>query len=224
MTFSISARCAETGAFALAVSSSSPAVAARCAFARAGVGAVATQNVTDPTLGPAGLDLMADGHDAKAALAQILATRPHLAYRQLALIDSNGGTATHCGANTLGTYATAEGRDCVAVGNLLANEGVPAAMVAAFEASTGPLAERVLGAMAAAVAAGGEAGPVHSAGLMMVRDVPWPIADLRIDWTEADPIAELTALWHVYAPQLEDYVIRGLDPTAAPSYGVPGDL
>ncbi|MFD0933746.1 DUF1028 domain-containing protein, partial [Methylobacterium trifolii] len=73
-------------------------------------------------------------------------------------------------------------------------------------------------------AAGGEAGPVHSAGLMLVREVAWPVADLRVDWTEDCPIAALATLWDLYRPQLDAYVTRALDPTAAPSYGVPGDL
>ena len=78
--------------------------------------------------------------------------------------------------------------------------------------------------MQAGLAAGGEAGPVHSAGLYLVRDVSWPVADLRVDWAEADPIRALVNLWGLYKPQLEDYVTRAIDPTAAPSYGVPGDL
>jgi uncharacterized Ntn-hydrolase superfamily protein len=81
MTFSIAARCARTGRFAVAVASSSPAVAARCAYARAGVGGVTTQNITDPRLGPRGLDLMALGADAEAACSALRRTAPHLEYR-----------------------------------------------------------------------------------------------------------------------------------------------
>ena len=73
------------------------------------------------------------------------------------------------------------------------------------------------------MAAGGEAGPVRSAGLKLVRDVPWPVADLRCDWTEACPIEALAGLWEIYRPQLDAYVLRALDPSAAPSFGVPGD-
>ena len=74
--------------------------------------------------------------------------------------------------------------------------------------------------MQAALDAGGEAGPIHSAGMKLVREVAWPVADLRVDWTEGDPIAELGALWKLYAPQLDAYVTRALDPRQAPSYGV----
>ena len=78
--------------------------------------------------------------------------------------------------------------------------------------------------MQAAVDAGGEEGPVHSAGLKIVDKVSWPVADLRVDWTEACPVAALRDLWRVYEPQLEAYVTRALDPDAAPTYGVPGDV
>ena len=137
MTFSITGRCARTGMLGLAVTSSSVCVASRCAWARAGVGAVASQNITDPTLGNRGLDLMAAGRSAPEALEEIRRTAPHLAYRQVAIIDSAGRTAHHTGAKTLGANAVAEGRDCVAAGNLLADTGVPAAMVAVFESAHG---------------------------------------------------------------------------------------
>jgi uncharacterized Ntn-hydrolase superfamily protein len=118
--------------------------------------------------------------------------------------------------------ASAPGRHAVAAGNLLANRRVPAAMLAAFEAARGPLADRLMAALRAGGDAGGEAGPVHSAGLLVVREVTWPIVDLRVDWSDADPIAELAAIWRRYAPQVEDYVRRALEPSAAPGFGVPG--
>ena len=64
---------------------------------------------------------------------------------------------------------------------------------------------------------------MHSAGLVMVRDVAWPVADLRIDWHDTDPIGELAALWRRFKPQMDDYVTRALDPSQAPTYGVPGE-
>ena len=223
MTFSIAARCPVTGMLGMAISSSSPAVAARCAHARAGVGVVATQNITDPTLGPLGLDLMQRGASATEARDILISTASHIAYRQLALVDDAGRTATFSGAHTLGVHAVAEGEGVVAAGNLLAHEGVPRAMVAAFAASAGALGGRLIGAMKAGLAAGGEAGPVHSAGLILVRDVAWPVADLRVDWADDDPIARLERLWALYEPQLEAYVSRARDPREAPSFGVPGD-
>ncbi|MNE77092.1 hypothetical protein D3C80_1733780 [compost metagenome] len=77
--------------------------------------------------------------------------------------------------------------------------------------------------MHAAMAAGGEAGPVHSAALKIAGELTWPLVDLRVDWSEDDPIAALDGLWQAYRPQMHDYVTRALNPTTAPSYGVPGD-
>jgi uncharacterized Ntn-hydrolase superfamily protein len=92
-------------------------------------------------------------------------------------------------------------------------------MIDAFAAEPGlPLAARLLAALAAGVAAGGEAGPVHSAGLLVAGSVPWPVTDLRVDWTEGDPVAELAAVYELWAPQEEDYLRRAIAPHEAPSY------
>jgi uncharacterized Ntn-hydrolase superfamily protein len=223
MTFSLVARCARTGQFGMVISSSSPAVAARCAHVRAGVGAAASQNVTDPALGPAILDAMACGAGAAAAVAEVTAGRPHVDYRQLLAVDARGETAIHSGRQVLGLWGEARGQDCAAGGNLLADPGIPAVMVAAFEAAQGALGDRLMAALRAGLDAGGEAGPVHSAGMVIADRLSWPVADLRIDWTEDCPIAALEAAWAIYAPQMAAYVQRAEDPTAAPSYGVPGD-
>ena len=222
MTFSLVARCPRTGQFGMAISSSSPAVAARCVHLRHGVGAVASQNVTDPALGPLILDRLETGLSAAQALASVRERRAHIDYRQLLVVDAQGQTAIHSGRQVLGLWGEAQGIDCAAGGNLLADEGIPAVMVAAFETATGDLGERLMQALEAGLAAGGEAGPVHSAGLKVVDRLSWPIIDLRIDWAE-DPIGMLRAAWEVYSPQIPAYVQRALDPTQAPSYGVPGD-
>jgi uncharacterized Ntn-hydrolase superfamily protein len=222
MTFSLVARCARTGQFGMVISSSSPAVAARCSHVRAGVGAVASQNVTDPALGPLVLDRLQGGMVAAEALAAVTEGRVHIGYRQLLVVDRQGGTAIHSGIEVLGLWGEARGKDCAAGGNLLADPGIPAAMVAGFEAATGHLGERLMQALEAGLAAGGEAGPVHSAGLKVADRLDWPLIDLRIDWAE-DPIGMLRAAWEVYAPQMAAYVQRAEDPTKAPSYGVPGD-
>ena len=221
MTFSLAARCPSSGAFGIVISSSSPAVAARCAHVRAAVGAACTQNITDPRLGPALLDELA-GAAAPDALAALVAREPTAAYRQLTVVDAQGRTAAFSGEHTLGLHASAQGDGAVAAGNLLASDAVPTAMVEAF-ASAGPtFGDRLVAALRAAGQAGGEAGPVRSAGLLIADRVAWPVADLRVDWHD-DPLSELERLWRLWEPQLEDYVKRAIDPTAAPSYGVPGD-
>ena len=223
MTLAIAARCAETGMFGVAISSSSPAVAARCPYARARVGAVSTQNITDPTLGPRALDLMELGASAEEAMA-VLRRVPNIDYRQVIIVDAQGRTAAFSGKGVLSTNAEAHAANAVAAGNLLANTGVPRAMIDMFVASeSASLGERLLRALEAGVAAGGEAGPVHSAGLLLVDKVPWPVASLRVDWAEHDPVSALRKVWEIYAPQMADYVRRALDPASAPSFGVPGD-
>nr|WP_246548126.1 DUF1028 domain-containing protein [Ancylobacter oerskovii] len=224
VTFSISARCARTGRFGIAVSSSSPAVAARCAHVRAGVGVVATQNITDPTLGPKGLDLMAQGLSADEVMARFRAEAPHFDYRQVVVLDRTGHSAGHSGVKTLGTHTIVHAPDVAAAGNLLSSTAVPQAMVDSFlSMPSADLGDRLVAAMQAAVKAGGEEGPVHSVGLLIVDKVAWPVADLRIDWSDGDVMAELASLWELWKPQLEAYVTRALDPSTAPSYGVPGD-
>lgn len=223
MTFSLVARCAETGMFGVAISSSSPAVAARCSYARAGVGAVASQNVTDPSLGPLALDLMQQGMGAIEAVTKLRERGRHMSYRQVLAIDKDGETAIHSGPNSLGIWTQAQGRDVASGGNLLANDSVPQAIVDGFSGSAGHLGDRLIAAMRAGLAAGGEAGPVHSAGMMLVDRVSWPVADLRCDWTGDCPIEAVATAWEIYKPQLDAYIQRALNPTLAPSYGVPGD-
>tara|TARA_B100000378_G_scaffold48543_1_gene36224 strand:+ start:1058 stop:1729 length:672 start_codon:yes stop_codon:yes gene_type:complete len=223
MTLSLAGRCAETGMLGAAVTSSSICVASRCLFTRAGVGAGLTQNVTDPSLGVRMLDLLEAGADANTAISQVVAEANHIEWRQLVLLDSSGSFALHTGEKVLGRHATAEGNQCAAAANLLANEEVPQTMVTAFEQSSGHLAQRLITALEAGIAAGGEEGPVRSAGVQVVHKVSWPVVDLRVDWDE-NPLPKLRTIWNEYQPQLEPYVTRALNPEAAPSYGVPGDL
>jgi uncharacterized Ntn-hydrolase superfamily protein len=215
MTFSIVGRCQRTGMVGMAISTSSIAVTGRCVWVRGQVGAVATQNITDPTLGTRILDLMAGGAPADRAVEQAAAETPHRVWRQLSAIDSRGRTG-HCTGSKAAPVAASEiGRDCVAAGNILANAKVPAAMARRFESETGiHLAERLLLALEAGLAAGSEHGPVHSAGLLVAHEQAWPIVNLRIDWAEDGPIAQLRALWQAYEPQMQDYLTRALDPDA----------
>ncbi|MBS1896742.1 MULTISPECIES: DUF1028 domain-containing protein [unclassified Microbacterium] len=222
MTFSIVAR-DETGAFGSAISSSSPAVAARCVHLADGVGAVNSQNITDPRLGPILLDALRGGASSEEALAAAVAGTAHIAFRQLLVVDAAGRAAVYSGERALGNVGAATGSGVAAGGNMLASTDIPQLMVDAFAAAEGDLERRLLAALQVAVAAGGEEGPVHSAGLSVVRDAGWRVTDLRVDWTDGDPIAELGTLLELWLPQRDDYVTRGLDPSAAPSYGVPGD-
>lgn len=224
MTFSIVGRCEHTGQLGIAISSSSIAVGARCPWVRAGVGVVATQNVTLPALGPRILDHMESTKlEPAAALDRALGESEWNEYRQVTVVDAQGRTAFFSGKQALGTYHAVAGKQCVAAGNMLAGTHVIDVMIPAFENASGQLAERLLAAMNAAIAAGGEAGPVHSAALKIAGDQSWPLVDLRVDWADDDPILALDSLWQAYKPQMHDYVTRALNPTEAPSYGVAGD-
>lgn len=222
MTFSVAGFCPETGMLGCAITSSSISVASRCAWVRSGTGVALTQNVTNPDLGPLGLDLLQRGFAPAEILKAQAEADSNVAWRQLGVLNARGETATFSGAEALGLHSTAEGRSCLAMGNLLANTEVPAAMVEAFEASSGHLAGRLLLALEAGLAAGGEMGPVHSAGLLMAAEPAWPVVDLRIDWHTL-PIAELRRLWTLYEPQMQAYITRAKDPASAESFGVPGD-
>lgn len=221
MTFSIAATDGH-GRFGIAVSSSSPAVAARCAHLRDGIGAVSSQNITDPRLGTALLDRLQAGYSAQEAIDAVVQESPSVDYRQLVVLDGKGGSAVFSGAHTLGVFGEGRGANSVAAGNMLAHQGVAQALCDAFEAASGELEVRLMAALRAAEAAGGEAGPVRSAGISVVSGHGWRDTDLRVDWHE-DPITELEKLLEVWLPQRHDYVVRGLDPAASVGYGVAGD-
>lgn len=221
MTFSLAAR-DSTGALGMVVTSSSPCVAARCLHVRSNIGVVASQNITDPRFGDFLLNRLEAGDTAQQALAALKESDTTLEYRQISIVPAAGPTAAHSGSGTLGTYSTSRGDGVVAAGNLLSDPSVPDAMRQAFETTAGDLEYRLLAAVEAGAEAGGEEGDVHSVGLAVTRDVGWKVTDLRIDWSE-DPIGDLRELLRIWMDQRDDYVTRGLNPGAAPSYGVPGD-
>lgn len=224
MTFSLVVRDGER--FGIVASSSSPAVAARVAHLRPGVGAATSQNITDPMLGTSLLEGLADHGNAERALADVTGAawnEKTIPYRQLTVLGRSGPGVAHSGSRTLGKHASATADGAVAAGNMLSGEHIPGVLLDAYAAAAGELEERLLTALKAAVAAGGEEGPVHSAGLAVVADVGWRVTDLRVDWAE-DPVDRLVELLDVWLPQRDDYVRRGLDPASSPSYGVPGDL
>lgn len=221
MTFSVLATDGN-GAVGIAVTSSSPAVAARCIHLRPGVGGASSQNITDPRLGTELLDALETGLDARSALASVVEGKELIEHRQLTVLELSGNGAAFSGSKSLGTHHDLVGNGVVAAGNLLSTTEVVDAVVEGFESADGDLEQRLLAALVAGLEAGGEAGPVRSAGLSVVRDVAWRVTDLRVDWSE-DPIGQLGELLELWLPQRDDYVTRGLDPTSAPSYGVPGD-
>jgi uncharacterized Ntn-hydrolase superfamily protein len=217
MTFSLVGRCARTGMLGAAVTTSSLAVGARCPYAKANVGAVLSQSFTDPRLGPLALDLLEQGRTAEQAMAVIVADTPQRDWRQIAIIDRHGGTAAVSGASVGPEKAEAHGKDCVAVANIVRSRGVPPAMIRAFEANPDEsLARRLIAALVAGEAAGGEFQPVVSAALLLVHREPFPYISLRVD-QHASPIAELSRLLSLYEGDADLYVMRAVNPESAPS-------
>jgi uncharacterized Ntn-hydrolase superfamily protein len=139
-------------------------------------------------------------------------------------LDAANAPAAFTGASALGTLASVVGEHAACAGNMLASTDVPEAMLRAFERAEGSLAERLMRAMLAGQEAGGEEGPVHSAGLLVVGELSWPTVDLRLDWVDDGPVEALYKVWKLYEPQEQAYVTRARDPRAAPSFGVPGNL
>ncbi len=220
MTLSLAAISRDGREFGAAITSSSPAVAARCLFVRSGTGVVVTQNLTDPRLGPRGLVLLDGGLGAEAALVRLIGEAPWPEHRQVLIVDRHGKTGQFSGARALDIHAACSGPGVVAAGNLLASPAVPAAMVDAFAAVPGsePLAERLIAGLEAGLAAGGESGGVHSAGVLTIGAESWPWVDLRVDWSKS-PVGGLRSLWELWHPQARGYVLRALDPESAPPFG-----
>jgi uncharacterized Ntn-hydrolase superfamily protein len=212
MTFSIVGRCARTGMLGSIVTTSSMAVGSRCAYAAAGVGAALTQHTTDPRLGPLMLDQLRRGYTVDQAIAAAVGTTPRSDWRQLAVIDSQGRTASHAGTAVKPERAEVHGRDCVAIANIVRSTAVPADMVKAFEADpAAPLALRLIDALAAGEAAGGEFKPVTSAGLVVAWREVFPYVDLRVD-SDPAPIETLRRLWQAYEPLADLFVARAVHP------------
>ena len=224
MTFSISGYCKKTGMVGIAITSSSICVASRCSWVRSGVGAAITQNITDPSLGNLMLDYLDEGLTSQESINKIINDRDFIEYRQLAVIDTHGNSASFTGTKILGTNTVIKNNDCIAAGNLLKSNKTIEEMCKIF--SSNPdlhLGERLLLALQAGLDAGGEEGSIHSAGLKVAFEHPWPLIDLRVDWADDMPISQLIDLWKSYEPQMMDYNSRAVNPSEAPSYGVPGD-
>jgi len=216
MTFSLIGRCARTGQFGAAATTSSLAVGARVQAVAPRLGAVLTQHRTDPRLGPRGLGLLRSGCTAAQTVAALVASTPDHGWRQLAAIDAAGRTAHFHGARVKPEHGAAHGPDVVAIGNILSRAKVPDAMAAAFAASPDlPLAERLLRGLEAGEEAGGEHGEVTSASLLVFGDHDFALVDLRVDEDPA-PIPRLRRLWEKYAPLVDSYVARVLTPDDAP--------
>ena len=215
MTFSLAGRCERTGAFGVVAATCDIAVGSRVSYVAAGRGAVLSQHRTDPRLGPMGIEALGRGSSANEVIATLVAATPHASWRQLAVIDGAGRTACFSGDRVTTVAAEVHGRNCVAVGNCLADPGVGGAMVDAFAATpTDPLGERLMQALEAGLAAGGETSPTLSAVMLAAVDPGMSLIDLRVDHDQA-PVVQLRGLWEEYRGWVRDFRLRALAPDQA---------
>lgn len=198
MTWSIAAHDPDTGAFAVVVATCAFAVGASCPFVRSGVGAVSTQSITNRYLGPAVLDAMARGLPPADAIESALAGDAGRGLRQVHAVDRHGRAAAHTGANCVEWCGDAAGARASVAGNMLAGPAVVAETLSRFEAGASlPFPERLLAAMDAGQAAGGDRRGQQSAALVLTTTEDFPDISLRVDDHPAplDELRRLLALW-----------------------------
>jgi uncharacterized Ntn-hydrolase superfamily protein len=199
VTYSIVARDPETGELGIAVQTGTFGVGAGVPWAEAGVGAVATQSVTNQSYGPFGLQLMKAGRTPPEAIAGLVASDPKQRFRQVGMVDAEGRAAAHTGDGCIRDCGHLVGDGFTVQANMMARDTVWGAMAAAYEAATGTLAQRLLAALDAAEAEGGDFRGPQSAAILVVKSeptgFPWKgrVTDLRVDDHE-EPLGELRRL------------------------------
>jgi uncharacterized Ntn-hydrolase superfamily protein len=202
-TYSIVARDPQTGQMGVAVQSHWFSVGSLVTWAEAGVGAVATQSFIDPAYGPLGLQLMRAGKTAQQSLAAIVASDPGEAVRQVAMIDAKGHVAAHTGSKCIPAAGHRVGENFSVQANLMLNEKVWPAMAEAYQKTPGDLADKMLAAMDAAQAVGGDIRGKQSAAILIVSGTstgrPWAdrMMELRVE-DHPEPLQELRRLVHVH--------------------------
>jgi len=220
MTFSVVARCPRTGQLGVAVATAVPAVGSMCPFARAGVGAVSTQSWVNPYLALDALKLMAQGVSAPDALTRVMAGDEGRELRQIGLVDGQGRSAAWSGNACTGWYGHLAEPGFAVQGNMLVSGATVEAMAGAMRASEPlELAERLLLAMEAGEAAGGDKRGRQSASMMVVDTEDYPLIDLRVD-EHHHPVAELRRVWGVAKLQLLPFV-QGMPRKGGPGAPAP---
>ena len=233
MTYSIVARDRETGELGVAVQSRAFNTGAIVPWAAPGVGVVATQSYTEPSYGPLGLDLLRAGKTPEEALAELVAADDEPEYRQVAILDGKGRVAVHVGEACIPAAGFAAGEGFSAQANMVDSERVWESMAESFERSEGPLANRLIDALDAAEAAGGDWRGRQAGGIIVVaaEGEPWARElDVRVD-DHDDPLGELRRLVRLRqaygamrgppGPDAEDLaVLHELDRTLARIFGL----
>lgn len=216
-TFSLAGRCERTGMLGVAIATSEMAVGSRCIHVAPGVGAVVTQASTNPRLGHLGLNLLRAGYSAPSALEEIAASDQFVERRQLGCLDVSGQAAARTGSGNRPWAGHRVDRNAVVAANAVVGAGVADAMLGAFQRSADlPLWERLLLALEAGKAAGGQPDGELSSGLYVVDREPFPTVDLRVD-LHPEPVAELRRLADAYFPLVAYYNLRPRDPNVPPA-------
>src|SRR5690625_180646 len=202
MTFSITARCAETNQLGIAISTRLPAVGALCPYAKARCGAISTQSFINPYIGINGLVYLEEGLGAEAVLEKVLAEDPDPEKRQVAIVDADGRSAAFTGEECDGWHGHLTGEDYAVAGNMLVGEETIIEMEKIFKSTEGrPLSERLLAALEAGQAAGGDKRGRQSAALLVAGKEEYPLFDVRVD-DHHDPVAELRRIHTVAVKEL----------------------
>lgn len=205
-TFSIVARCPRTLRLGVAVSTAVPGVGAICPFVQSGIGAVSTQSWVNPYLAIDALALMQQGMAAPAALDRVMASDDGRALRQFGIVDAQGEASSYTGADCTPWCGHRIGPGYAIQGNMLANETVVLAMEGAFLGTeTADLAERLVCALEAGQAAGGDKRGKQSAALKIHGQELYPWLDLRVD-EHTSPVAELRRVFEVACVQLRPFI------------------
>lgn len=201
-TFSITARCEKTGQFGIAISTAVPAVGSLCTYAKAGVGAIASQSFVNPYIGINGLRYLEDGLSAEEALEKILQEEKVPEIRQFAIVDREGNAVAYSGEKCDTWYGHKTGRNYAVAGNMLVGEATLDAMAKSFEqSSSNEFAEKLLKALDAGQQAGGDKRGKQSAAIYIVHTETYPYIDLRVDEHE-DPVRELQRVYEVAKKEL----------------------
>lgn len=210
MTFSIIGRCARTGAFGAAITTSDLAVGARCVRLAHGKGAMLSQHRTDSRLGDLGIALLAEGKTAQDTVSAVCNSSADIEWRQIGALDAKGRASAYHGRRMYSIYTHSSDLDCLALGNILANDQVTRNMADAFVKDPDlPLGERLMRALEAGRDAGGEIqGPLRSAAVRVTGEHGIEALDLRVDISEKTAVEDLRALVNAYANRAE--ILRGV--------------
>jgi uncharacterized Ntn-hydrolase superfamily protein len=222
-TFSIIARCPRTGQLGVAVASAVPAVGSMCPFVRSGVGAVSTQSWVNPCLALTALAQLEKGAGATDALSTALAGDEAGAFRQFGIVDRSGASAAHTGRECTQWAGQIVKTGVAVVGNMLAGPEVLGAMAAAFdERKSDDLAERLMLALEAGDAAGGDKRGKQSAALRVHADEVYAFIGIRVD-EHAEPISELRRVLRIARAQLVPF-ITGMPKRGGPAEPAPPEV